>query len=220
MSVLQPGSSDNPNVLEDSFQVSYATLDDLEALVALHHQCFSEIDHIAVLFGEDFIRAAYKWFVTGAETYVLVAKKDNQLIGFTALADRPYNGPMLRAAKKEALRGLLRRPWLAFHPELLLRLFRMAFPKRKYHLPGKIAHVAFTAVDTQFRGLGIAKALKKESIRICRERGMTAIVTGVRRQNLRAKAMNESAGFVEVPDLSTNRFIYLRLDLDRDNQSS
>jgi ribosomal protein S18 acetylase RimI-like enzyme len=222
MTTLQSNTSDRSDAEQagkGQIQITNATLDDVEMLVALHLQCFSEQDHIAVLFGESFIRAAYKWFVTDSETFILVAKKYDKLIGFTALADKPYNAPMLRAAKKEALAGLIRRPWLAFHPELLLRVFRMAFPKREYHANEKVAHIAFTAVDPHSRGLGVAKALKRESIRVCREWGMTAIVTGVRRQNLKAKAMNESAGFVEVPELTTSRFIYLRLDLAQEDQT-
>jgi ribosomal protein S18 acetylase RimI-like enzyme len=208
---------DDPNAgnpQDEKIHITFADQGDVAALVDLHLKCFSASDHIAVMFGEDFIRAAYKWFVTDAQTFVLVAKTGDRLVGFTALADKPYNGPMLRAGRNEALRGLLRRPWLAFHPELLLRLFRMVFPKRKEKLAAKVAHIAFTAVDPQFRGMGVAKALKEESIRVCRERGMSAILTGVRRQNMGAKAMNMGAGFVEVPELNTKRFIYFRLDLD------
>ncbi|MFZ0034934.1 MAG: GNAT family N-acetyltransferase [Sedimentisphaerales bacterium] len=205
---------------KDNFQITFASLDDLEKIVALHLRCFSKDDNIAVLFGKDFLRAAYKWFIIDTETYVLVAKQDNLLVGYTAVADKSYSSPMLRANKWEVLHALIRRPWLALRPELLLRLFRLAFPKRKYHLVGKVAQVAFTAVEPQFRRLGIGKALKKETIRVCRERGMTGIVTGVRRKNLRGKALNESAGFVEVPELSTRGLCYLRLDLDQFDESS
>jgi len=207
-------SGSTPDAERKRFRITFANLDDVDALVALHLQCFSGDDHIAVLFGENYIRAVYKWFVIDPKTFVLVAKSENKLIGLTALADRPYGPPMLLATKKEALRTLLKRPWLAFHPELLIRLFRIFFPKHKCELPGTIAHIAFTAVDEEFRRMGIAKALKRESIRVCRERGMKAILTGVKKVNMRAKAMNENAGFVEVPELSTRRFFYLKLDLD------
>jgi ribosomal protein S18 acetylase RimI-like enzyme len=210
----------NENLKKESIQITFAALGDLDSLVALHMRCFSERDHIAVLFGEDFIRAAFKWFITDAGTFVLVAKQDNNLVGFTAVADGSYDGPMLRAGKWEAIRALIRRPWLALHPDLLLRLYRKMFTKPKSFLVGKVAHIAFTAVDTQLRGLGIGKALKNESIRVCRERGSTSILTGVRRQNLRAKALNENAGFIEISELSTKRFIYLMKKLDRDDSST
>jgi GNAT superfamily N-acetyltransferase len=222
MNDIHPVSSGVPDAEGDSFRITFANLDDVDALVALHLKCFSDEDHIAVMFGEDFIRTAYKWFVTDSKTFVLVAKakQGDNLIGFTTLSEGGYNVPMLLAAKWCALRGLLRRPWLIFHPELLLRLFRMIFPSRKHRLGGKFAQIAFTGVESKFRGMGISKALKRESIRVCRERGMQALITGVKRENVRAKAMNVSAGFVIVPEWSTKRFIYLKLELGRDDLES
>ncbi len=215
MNDLYPVSSGFPDTQGDAFRITFANLDDVDALVALHLKCFSGADHIAVMFGEGFIREAYKWFVTDSKTFVLVAKtkQGDKLVGFTALAEGGYNVPMLRAAKWEALYGIVRRPWLIFHPELILRLFRVIFPSRKPHLVGKFSQIAFTGVESGFRGMGIGKVLKRESIRVCRERGMQSMITGVKSENVRAKAMNMGAGFVEVPELRTKNFIYLKLDL-------
>jgi ribosomal protein S18 acetylase RimI-like enzyme len=201
------------NADQRGFHITLAGREDVEALVHLHLQCFSERDHIAVMFGAGFVRAVFEWFVTSPNTFVLAAKASSTLVGFTALADGPYNGPMLRAAKKEALLAVLRRPRLAFHPELLRRAVRLVFPRRAPASHGKTAHVAFTAVDENHRGVGIATALKQESIRMCRARGLAAIVTGIKKENGRARALNERAGFVEVPGLSTKRFSYLSLSL-------
>jgi hypothetical protein len=87
MNDIHPVSSSMPDAEGDSFRITFANLDDVDALVALHLKCFSNEDHIAVMFGEDFIRTAYKWFVTDSKTFVLIAKK-------------------------EALQALPRRPWL------------------------------------------------------------------------------------------------------------
>jgi ribosomal protein S18 acetylase RimI-like enzyme len=222
MKYIHPVSSGFPDSEGDAFRIAFANLDDVDALVVLHLKCFSATDHIAVMFGEDFIRAAYKWFVTDSKTFVLVAKskRGDKLVGFTSLAEEGYNVPMLLAAKWEALRGIFRRPWLIFHPELILRLFRMVFPSRKVSMVEKFAQIAFTAVKPEFRGMGISKALKRESIRVCRERGITAMVTGVRKENLRSKAMNVGAGFVEIKELRTKHFIYLKLDLGQDDVAS
>lgn len=201
------------NADQRTFRITLAGQRDVEALVNLHMRCFSERDHIAVMFGAGFVRAAFEWFVSSPETFVLTAQIGSTLVGFTALADRPYNGPMLRAAKKEALLAVLRRPRLACHPELLRRAVRLVVPRPASASHGKTAHVAFTAVDENHRGVGIATALKQESIRMCRVRGLAAIVTGIQKENGRARALNERAGFVEVPGLSTKRFSYLSLSL-------
>ena len=200
--------------------ITFATPGDVDALVALHVRCFSKGTSLALSLGESFMHAAFEWFVTDAQTYVLVARQEKEIVGYTALAEKPFNVPMLRAGKREALKKLLRKPWLALQPELLRHVFRKAFLFRKDHSSAKIAHIAFTAVEPHLQGLGIGKALKKEAIRLCRERGMTRIVTGVRRNNLRGRALNASAGFIEVPELSTSDLSYFRLDLDQDDLTS
>jgi ribosomal protein S18 acetylase RimI-like enzyme len=196
-------------------RITFATPEDVDALVSIHFKCFSKESSLAFSLGESFMRAAFEWFVTDAQTYVLVARQGNDVVGFTALAEKPFNIPMLRAGKWEALHRLIRKPWLALQPELLTHLLHKALLHRKNRPAKKVAHIAFTAVEPQLQGLGIGKALKKETIRICRERGMTRIVTGVRRKNLGGRALNESVGFVEVPELSTSELSYLILDLDQ-----
>jgi ribosomal protein S18 acetylase RimI-like enzyme len=203
-----------------NIQISYAKLEDVGALTALHYKCFTEEDHIAMKFGKAFIVSAYKWFVTSPKTFVLIATQEAELVGFTAVSEDPYNGPMLRAGWREALASVALRPWLAFDQELIRRFVRSLLGRKKDIENNKVAQIAFTGVDPQFQGMGIGKVLKKASIRACRERGMKAIITGVKVQNSRARAMNESAGFVEVPELRTKKFVYLKLDLDEDGSGS
>ncbi len=198
--------------------ITFASPGDVDALVALYLKCFSKESSLAFSLGESFMRAAFEWFVSDAQTYVLVARQGKEIVGFTAFAEKPFNLPMLRAGKREAIKSLVRKPWLALQPELLSHVLRNALRLRQIHYAEKVAHIAFTAVAPQLQGLGIGKALKKEAIRICRARGMTRIVTGVRRNNLRGRALNTSVGFIEVPELSTRDLSYFRLDLDQDDQ--
>jgi len=195
------------------FQVTSATPFDVNALVELHGACFSKEEHIPVQLGQPFLRAVYRWFVTAPETSVLVARKGDQLLGFTTLSDRPYNLPMLRACRRELLRGCLRHPTAIFNTELFLRLARLFLLGRVDRASERVAQIAFTGVHPSCQGQGIGKALKQASIQLCRERDMVAVATGVRRQNQKARQLNEQAGFVEVPSKSTQRLIYMRLDL-------
>lgn len=201
-------------------RITFASPDDVDALVALYLKCFSKESSLAFSLGESFMCAAFEWFVTDAQTYVLVARQGKDIVGFTALAEKPFNLPMLRAGMWEAIKSLIWKPWLALQPGLLLHVFQKVLLPRRNHSSEMIAHIAFTAVEPQLQVSGIGKALKKETIRVCRERGMTRIVTGVRRKNLGGRALNESFGFVEVPELSTSDLIYLELDLDQDDQSN
>jgi len=192
--------------------VTLATPFDINALVDLHGTCFSKEDHIPVRLGRPFIQAVYRWFVSSPDTHVLVARQGGRLVGFTAFSDRPYNLPMLWACRRALMRGYLRHPSVIFNMELFRRLGVILIGRRGDPAE-KVAQIAFTGVDPALQGQGIGKVLKAASIRVCRERGMVAISTGVRRQNQRARLLNEQAGFVEVPSLSTRRLVYLRLEL-------
>ncbi|WP_306589639.1 GNAT family N-acetyltransferase [Geothrix sp. 21YS21S-4] len=204
-----------PALLADakSFQVTTATRLDLNALVDLHVRCFTGHDHIPVRLGKAFIEAVYRWFLASPDICVLVARQGERIIGFTTLADRPYNLPMMRACRRELIRGCLRHPGALFHREIVGRALRMFARSKPQAQEQKVAQIAFTAVDEDYRRLGVGKALKDASIRVCRERGMAAVTTGVRRKNHRARQLNERAGFVEVPAQSTDRLIHLRLEL-------
>jgi GNAT superfamily N-acetyltransferase len=223
MNALQSRKNGRSDAEEEqkNIQITFAAVEDLDSLVALHYQCFSEKDHIAMRFGKPFMVAAYRWFVTSPETFTLIAKQGDSLIGFSTVADRPYNPPMLRACWREALSGLMLRPWIAFHPELVRRLLRLLFRRYKeYIVRNKVAHIAYMGVDPQVQGVGIGKALVSATIRTCRERGMNEIIVGIMRKNKRSIAVHERAGFREVPELGTKRFVYLRLELNKDAPSS
>jgi ribosomal protein S18 acetylase RimI-like enzyme len=224
VTAIQPGASvrsDAEQSGDNKIQISYATLEDVESLVALHYMCFSKKDHIAIRFGKPFIVSTYRWFLTSPETFVLIAKQGESLVGFASASERPYDAPMLRAGWREALIGLLFHPWLAFHPELVTRLLRLLFRQNKdIHVSDQDAQLAFIGVDSNFQGMGIGKTLLIAAIRACRERGMSALSAGVKRQNVRSLAMFTDAGFVEVPELGTKRFAYLRTNLDQHDPSS
>jgi ribosomal protein S18 acetylase RimI-like enzyme len=201
---------------KENIQITFATLDDVSALVDLHYRCFTKKDHIALRFGKPFIIATYKWFVTSPDTYVVIARLDARLVGFQSVADRPYDAPMLRASWPQALLGLLLHPWLAFDPDLLRRLWRLLFRRDQDVLDTQVGTLAFIGVDPQVQGRGVGKALVRRALQACHERGMKAVITGVMRQNARSLAMLKGAGFAEVLELGTKRFIHLRLEFNQD----
>jgi ribosomal protein S18 acetylase RimI-like enzyme len=202
----------------DNLSIGFATLADVDALVALHYRCFTEKDHIALQFGKRFIRSAYRWFVTSPRTFVVVAKEGDRILGFQSVSEGPYNAPMLINGWK-ALVGILQRPRLVFNSELIRRLFSLINPKKQKLLDGhKVGHLAFIGVDPNARGMGVGKMLIYAAIEACRAKGMSAIITGVKKDNLKSSRMLESAGMVEVPELETRRFVYLKKDLLKEEQ--
>lgn len=196
-----------------NIQITSASPFDLLALVDLHAASFPKGEHVLAELGKPFLLAAHRWFVSTPGNHVLVARQGDRIVGFTTFSERPYNLPLLRACWRELVKGCLRHPTTAFNAELLMRLGWSLVQRFRGRDSQQVAQIAFTAVDAQFQGQGIGRALKAASIKICQERGLVAVVTGVHRQNLRARQLNELAGFVEVPALGNRRLIYLRLDL-------
>lgn len=197
---------------EKGIQVGFATPFDVSALVDLHEACFKREENFSVLLGRPFLQAVYRWFVRSPETFVLVAKKGEQIVGFTALCDRSYNLPMAKACRRELIAGFWRHPWAILDRRLLRRLGWALLLRRRDPGSARVAQIAYTAVDPAFQGQGIGKLLKTVSIRVCRERGLTAVSTGVVRTNLRARQLNERVGFVEVPSGYSRRLVHMRLD--------
>jgi ribosomal protein S18 acetylase RimI-like enzyme len=193
--------------------VSPAHPEDLEALVALHLTCFTEKEHAAIALGTPFIRDAFRWFITSLDTHTLVARLDGRIVGYTTLSNRPYRIPLLRACARSVFVGLLRRPSLAMRPEWAER-----FSPSTHSRPGigtrAMAQIAFTGIAPELQGAGIGHILKETSIKVCRSWGVRGVLTGVRHDNLRAKALNMRFGFKERPDLSSSQLLSLCLQFE------
>ena len=105
--------------------VRNAGINDLSDLVDLHLKCFSSKEHLAVLLGRRFIEAAYRWFINSQDTYTILTEENGVITGLTTVAGMPYNTPMLKNCKTEALQGVITHPWIIFNSEIVNRFFRL-----------------------------------------------------------------------------------------------
>ncbi len=199
---------------DSDLKIRFATLDDLDKIVRLHYKCFTVKNNISMLFGTEYVRANYKWFLTASEACVFIAEKNGRLAGMAVVSDRRYKGPIMRACKGQAVKGVLKRPWVIFHPELFVRLIRKLFGSSKSKIDENIAQIAFNMVDSDFRGEGLGVIIQEEAKRISRERGNKILMVGLRRDNLAARRVNEKVGFKEKTEAATKRFIYMTMRLD------
>lgn len=191
-------------------RVDRAVPSDLEALVSLHMRSLPPSESLASAFGRAYVRSAYRWLMAETDAVVLVARGGSGIVGCTSLANGPYTLKMLRHGLLDALLGLLARPATLAHPDLRARLIGAL--RRPPPAP-PAAHVAFTVVAAEARGLGIASALKEASIQMCRAAGWPGILTAVHDGNEASVRLNLRAGFRELPELRTGavRMFYLPL---------
>jgi GNAT superfamily N-acetyltransferase len=206
---------------DNSLTLRRGTIDDLDAIVALHMKCFSPAENIAMQFGENFVQAAYQWILTASITFVVVAEKREKIVGFTAVCDRQYSMPMFWACRKQALFSIVRHPTLAFHRELLPRLLGIFFPRRRRHYTdGTSAQIIYNAVSPTHRSLGLATLLQAEAMRICYLRGHKYLISGIRRDNHANRRVAEKNGFWLAEDLCNKTYVYMIKELQPREQNT
>jgi ribosomal protein S18 acetylase RimI-like enzyme len=194
--------------------ISMASIYDLEQLIVLHRACLSANAHIAVALGDRFLRSAYQWLLSAGDGYVLLAKSGGRLIGFSAVANWPYNADLWRRRKWQAVAGLMTHPGLLFHEEFFDRSRLFAPGRAERRQIENAAQIAWTGVESTFQGCGVGKMLRHAAIAESRKRQKSAVFVGMRRKNTAARKLNERVGFVEIPSINTNALVYFMLPLE------
>ena len=193
---------------KNEYHVRMAAPNDIEKLLELHMKTFTTKNNFAIHLGRDYIKALYSWFIFKKGNYVVVADSQGKIAGLSAVSDRPYSAPALLACKREVIIGILKKPYLIIHPELIRRFGRVAF-KKKSEILLNASYIAYSMVDTDFRRRGIITALRKEIYRISRSVGKKKVISIMRKDNIPIIKSKLKMGAVEIKEWSTKRFIYM-----------
>jgi ribosomal protein S18 acetylase RimI-like enzyme len=204
-----------------AFTVRLATVDDIDALTELHCACFGPDDHLPVLLGKQYIRAMYRWQVSGKEARTVIVESGGLAIAFGGVCDGPYMRSMIKACFGDFLISLVRNPWLLVDGRLWRRLLSSEHVlgkhvRRVLNRPG-VAHLTIGAVDAHFRRRGIHSAYLEALIAISRSRGHTALCVGIRRSNHAVRRAFVKLGWGEVPASDTSELVHYITHLDPDS---
>jgi len=207
-------------VQDAAFKIRKATLDDLEGLVDLHCVSFRPEDHVPMMLGRDYVRAAYRWKVCGRESYVLLAEAGGKIVGLVAVCDRSFSVPMFKACLAEFLRSLAIKPSLFLEKSLWQRLLRRpdGSDRRGDFISGYpgVAQMIIGAVDSGFRGKGVFPALIEATKEASRSRGSRAIRAGVYKSNASSRKTFIKGEWTETPELETSDTVFYMAYLDPD----
>jgi GNAT superfamily N-acetyltransferase len=188
------------------------TAADLVALVDLHYRVFDEHTHLAMLFGREFLHAAYDWYTHAPNAFTLVAEADGRLHGSCTVNRGSYYAVFYRNMPVLA-KTLIRHPALLIHPAIRKRL--RALPQRRARngraQSCQSAYLAYLTVDPAGWGAGIGKQLVAAAVAECRRREWTEIVTAIHRDNLPARFMYRTLGFQDFPALTQGDLVGIRL---------
>ena len=199
-----------------------ATAADVEAMATLHLASFSPDEHLGVLLGPGFVRASYRWHVSGGTAYAIVAELDGRLVGLLGMCDGPFTTRMIRGCIPAFLGAIARRPRLLAERGLWSRLARAKasaeWVARFCSTPG-VAQMTIGAVDGAARGHSVFPSLIARCEEISRSRGISAVRAGVYRSNAPCRRAFVKSGWTEVPALGSEETVYfvrvLRADLLR-----
>lgn len=200
--------------------IRLADTKDIETLTQLHWASFKSEDHVPMLFGKNYIRAMYRWLITGSLTYTLVAECDKKVVGLVAVCDGSFTGPMFMACLRPLLLSLFRKPTLMFKKALWLRLFRRSDKKEEglnehANTFGE-AQMVIAAVDAGYRGEGVFGRLIAETIKVSKKRGSKFIRAGVYKSNTPCRLTFEKGGWIESSFWSTPETVFYISDLNTD----
>jgi len=201
------------------FEIRLATETDIEALTELHCASFRPEDHVPMMLGKDFVRATYRWQVSGKSAYTLVADAHGKIIGLVSVCDGPFTMPMFMACLPEFALSLIRSPSLLFRKKLWQRLLRrpdLSHKNGSFAESAGFAQMMIVAVDKDSRGKGIFPALVKATKSFSKARGSRAIRVGIYKTNTPSLRVFINNGWIETPELETHDTVFYVAFLDPD----
>jgi len=174
----------------------------LPDLAACHMACFPT--SFATKLGNAYVQKTLDWFLQNEQRFLFHCEADEKVVGYCGGFAPAFYGDgsssgMLQHAFKEAIKGTLMKPWLAFHPELFQyyphvfrnlkkRLFRKT-PTPNAKAPeqfNQVVGLVIIGVHPKYRGKGVFELLMKEFERQASMLKRNEVNLSVKKENLRA----------------------------------
>lgn len=194
------------------FRLIQSTQLDLEKISACHKQCFA--NSFSTKAGNAYIKKTLEWFLIAENRFLFHIECDNKVIGYCGGFKSAYIGDgstsgMLQYAMKEAIRGVLKKPYLLFYPELIKRyplifrnLFKKIFRTKKINRPvaqhdnsNSPIGLVVIGVHPDYRGKGCFELLMQHFEEECKKRNTEKAALSVKTSNTRAIAAYKKAGW-------------------------
>ena len=160
------------------------TVDDLEKIAVCHMLAFP--DSVPVLLGKSFVVEMLRWYLSAPNKFLFWIEEDHQCIGYCGGYVKnetdAYGAAsgMTQFGFNAALKAMIKKPWLAFHPDIrsryafiLTNIKRKIFKQRKkqtqgtstpneYTVPLKTAGLIVIGVCPRWQKKGLGSILQVE----------------------------------------------------------
>lgn len=184
----------------------------LGELALCHQLCFG--DSLSSKLGLQYVQKSLEWFLESENRFLFHVECNNKIIGYCGGFRSSYVGDgstsgILQYAMGEAVKGVVRKPHLLFHPELMKRyplifknisrrIFRrktIVSSKNNNGLNGSKIGLVVIGVLPEYRGRGCFELLMKQFEEECKKRNAEKMILSVKAANRRAVAAYKKAGW-------------------------
>lgn len=196
------------------FQLGNSTLKDLKNIAACQMVCFPNSFNTKL--GKPFVAKALQWFLETDKRFLFHVINNGEVIGFCGGFAPQFYGDgsssgMLQFAFKEAVLGILKKPWLIFNKELMVYYpFIIRNIKKKLGLkktnaakPQPLNFVflptvglVVIGVHPSFRGKGVFEMLMNEFEQRALHLNIKTCILSVRANNGRAIGAYQKMGWM------------------------
>ena len=184
----------------------------LPEVAKCHNACFPL--SLSTRLGINYIIKTLDWFLAGDQRFLYHIEVEGQVAGYCGgfIPQKKGDGSssgMLQHGFSEAIKGLIKKPWLVFHPEVVQQYSFLARNiKRKF--TGKInpasvkgeqkpfksyVGLVVIGVHPNFRGTGIAQQLMNEFEQRVKHFNQHDLVLTVKKNNTRAIKAYQNFGW-------------------------
>ncbi|MCW3078894.1 MAG: family N-acetyltransferase [Segetibacter sp.] len=185
------------------FTIENSQITNLRDLTTCHMACFT--DSLATRLGRSYVQKTLEWFLENPNRFLFHITNNGRVVGYCGgfMPLKPGDGSssgMLQYAFKQAIRGILKKPVLLFHPEvtqnypfLWMNIKRKITGKAKPFKPVSDSkpfnqHVGLVVIGVHpdFRGQGLAQQLMTEFENKTKQFHQSEMVLSVKKNNQRA----------------------------------
>jgi len=188
------------------------SLSDIDNIINCYKQCFP--NSFSVRLGKAYIKKTFEWYLADESRFLLHVSEDGKVTGFCGGFIPRYKGDgstssMLQFAMREAVNGVLRKPWLLLSPQII-QMYPLLFknvlrkiagsPKTTQVEPAqssksKRAGLVVIGVHPAHRGKGVFELLMNKFEQEALQRGIAELDLSVKKENIRAVKAYERSGW-------------------------
>jgi ribosomal protein S18 acetylase RimI-like enzyme len=189
-------------------------LSDIRNITECYKECFPH--SFSVQLGRSHIIKTFEWYLAGNNRFLFHIENADKVIGFCGgfVSQYPGDGStsgMLQFAMREAVIGVIKKPWLLMNKEIISRypliiknIVRKITPASKtnkepaFNKPVSVkkkAGLVVIGVHPSFRGTGVFEMLMSRFEAEAVSRNISSLILSVKKNNYRAIKAYENTGW-------------------------